>query len=61
MLINYSNTIAIIPPQTNFPTYKAFITKGNNGIAVRAALKNRWWWALVEKSNPLDNINLYWT
>ncbi|KAL4442818.1 hypothetical protein ABPG74_010707 [Tetrahymena malaccensis] len=61
-IINFSNNMTMQPvPVNGVKQYKAYITKGNNGVLIRAALKNRWWWSLSEQSEDYDNINFLWT
>lgn len=48
-----------IQVNTHF-TYKAYIGKGNNGVLVRAALKNRWWWTQADQADPWEDLNLCW-
>ena len=40
--------------------FKKYI-QGNNDIIFRNCLKARWWWNIVEKDTPLEDVNLVWT
>ncbi|KRX06925.1 hypothetical protein PPERSA_07088 [Pseudocohnilembus persalinus] len=60
-LLNFSNNIIMNTQQkTGIQTYKAWIGRGNNGMLVRGVLKKRWWWQLVDKSEPWDDLNMVW-
>ncbi|CAD8073321.1 unnamed protein product [Paramecium sonneborni] len=57
ILIALSNNLSVQPPERAI--YKAFVTKGNNGILIRQSLKQRSWWILTDQ--PCEDMNFYWT
>jgi len=34
------------------------VGKGNNALLIRAMIKNRWWWTIVDE---IDSANFIWS
>ena len=59
--INFSNGLIVLLPQP-FTPYKYKITKGNNSLLIKNAIKQRWWWQRADNDESGSaSVNLLWT
>lgn len=60
--VSYSNSLFVRTPENIDSSYRVYFGPGNNSCMLKAIMRRRFWWTIVDSSNKnIEDCQFVWT